>query len=57
MLLDHLGESEAAALVEKACVAFLESGALPGLSATHIQEAELSTSAIGDAIANLVANR
>ncbi len=57
MLLDHLGESEAAALVEKACVAFLESGALPGLSATHIQEAGLSTSAIGDAIANLVANR
>ena len=55
MMLDHLGEGAAAELVENAGVAFLESGALPGLSATHIQEAGLSTSAIGDAIANRVA--
>ena len=55
MLLDHLGENEAADLVEKACAAFLASGALPGLSVTHIQKAGLSTSAIGDAIADLVA--
>jgi len=57
MLLDHLGESEAAALIEKSCVDFLESGALPGLSVSHIQEAGLSTSAIGDAIADRVANQ
>ena len=56
MLLDHLGESEAAARVERACAAFLASGVLPGLSATHIREAGLSTSAIGDAIAEQVAS-
>ena len=52
MLLDHLGETEAADCVEKACVAFLESGKLPGLSAKEIKEADSSTSAIGDAIAD-----
>ena len=55
MLLDHIGESEAAATVEKACVAFLESGQMPGLSAKEIKEAGLSTTKIGDAIADLVA--
>jgi 3-isopropylmalate dehydrogenase len=55
MMLDHLGETEAADLVEKACIAFLESGALSGLSAKEIEEAGMSTSKIGDAIANWVA--
>ncbi|GMV93044.1 MAG: 3-isopropylmalate dehydrogenase [Candidatus Hydrogenedentota bacterium] len=53
MLLDHLGEAEAAACVEKACVAFLESGQLPGLSAKEIKEGGMSTTKIGDAIAEL----
>ncbi|MBN2312123.1 MAG: 3-isopropylmalate dehydrogenase [Candidatus Hydrogenedentes bacterium] len=55
MLLDHLGEEEAAACVEKACVAFLESGVLPGMSAKDIKEAGMSTTKIGDAIAELTA--
>jgi 3-isopropylmalate dehydrogenase len=55
MMLDHLGESEAADLVERACVKFLESGVLPGLSAKEIKEAGMSTSKIGDAIADWVA--
>ena len=55
MMLDHLGEAEAAATVEKACVAFLESGAIPGMSAKQIKEAGMSTTKIGDAIADLVA--
>jgi len=55
MLLDHLGETEAADCVEKACVAFLESGKLPGLSAKEIKEGGSSTSAIGDAIADYAA--
>ena len=54
MLLDHLGESEAALCVERACVAFLESGVLPGLSAREIQESGLSTTKIGDMIAEHV---
>ncbi len=54
MMLDHLGEAEAAGLVEKACISFLKSGAIPGLSATDIQEAGMSTSRIGDEIANRV---
>ena len=55
MLLDHIGEAEAAATVEKACVAFLESGKMRGLSAKEIKDAGLSTTKIGDAIADLVA--
>jgi len=55
MMLDHLGETEAADLVEKGCVAFLESGVLTGLSAKEIQDAGMSTSKIGDQIADLVA--
>jgi 3-isopropylmalate dehydrogenase len=56
MMLDHLGETEAADLVEKASVAFLESGVLPGLSAKEIKEAGMSTTKIGDDIADRVAN-
>jgi len=55
MLLDHLGETAAAAAIEKAIVAFLQSGTLPGLSVKDIKEAKMSTTKIGDAIANLVA--
>jgi 3-isopropylmalate dehydrogenase len=55
MMLDHLGETEAADLVERACVKFLESGVLPGLSAKEIQEAGMSTTKIGDSIADWVA--
>ena len=54
MLLDHIGEAEAADCVEKACVAFLESGILPGLSANEIKESNMSTAKIGDAIADWV---
>jgi 3-isopropylmalate dehydrogenase len=55
MMLDHLGEVEASVLIEKACVFFLESGVLPGLSASAIQEAGMSTSKIGDMIADRAA--
>jgi 3-isopropylmalate dehydrogenase len=55
MLLDHLGESAAAATVERAVVAFLESGNLKGLSAKEIKASGMSTTKIGDAIAELVA--
>jgi 3-isopropylmalate dehydrogenase len=55
MMLDHLGEWKAAELVEKACVAFLESGVLPGLSAKEIEETGMSTTRIGDTIADYVA--
>jgi 3-isopropylmalate dehydrogenase len=55
MMLDHLDEAEAAACVENACVAFLESGALPGLSVKEIKESGWSTTKIGDAIADWIA--
>jgi 3-isopropylmalate dehydrogenase len=55
MLLDHIGETEAAAGVEKACADFLASGELKGLSAKEIQDSGWSTTKIGDAIANRVA--
>ncbi|NIA12625.1 MAG: 3-isopropylmalate dehydrogenase [Nitrospiraceae bacterium] len=51
MLLEHLGEEEAAGCVEKALVAFLESRVLPGLSVKQIKESGMSTTKIGDAIA------
>lgn len=54
MMLDHLGETEAAACIEKACVAFLESRKIPGLSAKEIKESGMSTTKIGDAVAELV---
>jgi isocitrate/isopropylmalate dehydrogenase len=55
MLLDHLGETEAAACVERAVVAFLESKVLPGMSAKEIKESGLSTTKIGDIIADYAA--
>ena len=55
MLLDHLGETEAALCVEQACVAYLESGQHVGLSAKEIREAGSSTTKIGDAVAAFVA--
>lgn len=54
MLLDHLGETEAAACIEKAVIAFLESKVLRGLSVKEIKEAGMSTTKIGDAIAEWV---
>jgi 3-isopropylmalate dehydrogenase len=55
MLLDHLGEEEAARGVEKACSDLLASGELKGLSAKEIQESGWSTTKIGDAVADRVA--
>jgi len=55
MLLDHLGEDEAAGCVEKALVAFLESDLLQGLSVREIKQAGMSTTKIGDAIAEWTA--
>jgi len=56
MMLDHLGETEAARIVEEACVRFLQSGVLPGLSVADIKKAGLSTTKIGDMIAENVAS-
>lgn len=55
LLLDHIGEAEAAACVERAVIAFLESKVLPGLSAKEIKESGMSTTKIGDIIADYVA--
>ncbi|MCX8063701.1 MAG: 3-isopropylmalate dehydrogenase [Candidatus Hydrogenedentes bacterium] len=55
MLLDHIGESKGAEILEQAVIKFFESKALPGLSAKEIQESGWSTTKIGDAIANYVA--
>jgi len=55
MMLDHLGRTEAAACVEKACVVFLESRVLKGLSVKDIKESGLSTTKIGDLVAENVA--
>jgi 3-isopropylmalate dehydrogenase len=55
MMLDHLGETEAALAIEAAGVKFLNSGLIKGLSVKEIQEAGLSTSKIGDLIADYVA--
>jgi len=54
MMLDHLGETEAAALVENAVVRFLASGRLKGLSPSDIKESGLTTAKIGDAVAERV---
>ena len=53
MMLDSLGETEAAAAIERAVIAFLESKVLPGLSAKEIKDSGMSTTKIGDAIAEL----
>jgi len=55
MMLDYLGETEAALAVERACVAFLESKQIKAMSAKEIKDPGMSTTKIGDAIANLVA--
>ncbi len=55
MMLEHLGETEAAACIDRACTQFLESGVLPGMSAKEIKDSGMSTTKIGDAVANLVA--
>jgi len=54
MMLEHLGQTEAALCIEKACVAFLESRVLKGLSVKDIKEAGLSTTKIGDIVAENV---
>ncbi|NLF58432.1 MAG: 3-isopropylmalate dehydrogenase, partial [Candidatus Hydrogenedens sp.] len=55
MMLDHLGETEAALAVEKGVVDLLTSGKLKGLSAADIKASGLSTTKIGDIIAENVA--
>ncbi len=55
MMLAHLGEEKAADCIEKACVKFLESKVLPGLSVKDIEDAGMSTTKIGDRIAEYVA--
>ncbi|HOE10554.1 MAG TPA: 3-isopropylmalate dehydrogenase [bacterium] len=57
MMLDHLGEHKAAEILDRAIADFLGSGILPGLSVAEIQKAGMSTSKIGDAIAQRVADR
>ncbi len=56
MMLDHLGETGAALAVEKGVVDLLTSGKLKGLSAADIKASGLSTTKIGDIIAENVAN-
>jgi len=55
MMMAHIGEEKAADCIEKACVKFLESRVLPGLSVKDIQQAGLSTTKIGDLIAGYAA--
>jgi 3-isopropylmalate dehydrogenase len=55
MLLEHLGETEAAQAIEKACVDYLQSDKNVGLSAREIKEGGSSTTQIGDTIAEAVA--
>jgi 3-isopropylmalate dehydrogenase len=55
MMMDHLGETKVSNCIEKACIAFLESRVLPGLSAREIKESGMSTTKIGDAVANYCA--
>lgn len=57
MLLEHLGEDKAAAAIEQACVDFLNAGLIKGLSAKDIKDAGMTTTGIGDWIANRVAQR
>ncbi len=55
MLLEHLGEVDAGAAVEQACVDFLQAGIIKGLAASDIKAAGQTTTGIGDWIANRVA--
>lgn len=54
MMLDHLGEERGAALLDKAVSDFLGSGTLPGMEVSDIQKAGMSTSKIGDDIAQRI---
>ena len=56
MMLDHLGEREAAGLVENAVSKFLATAKLKGLSPAEIKASGLSTAKIGDAVAEFVAS-
>ena len=56
MMLDHLGEIEAADLVEKAVAKFLATTKLKGLSPAEIKASGLTTAKIGDAVAEYVAS-
>jgi 3-isopropylmalate dehydrogenase len=56
LMLDHLGESVGAALIENAVIRFLASGRLKGLSAAEIKGSGLTTAKIGDAVAGYVAS-
>ncbi len=56
MMLDHLREDKAAEMLDKAIADFLGSGTLPGLGVSDIQKAGMSTTKIGDAIAQRVAD-
>ncbi|HPA44983.1 MAG TPA: 3-isopropylmalate dehydrogenase [bacterium] len=56
MMLDHLREYRAAEILDRAIAEFLGSGTLPGLSVAEIQKVGMSTSKIGDAIAQRVAD-
>jgi isocitrate/isopropylmalate dehydrogenase len=54
MMLDHLGETQAAQMLDQAIADFLGSGTLPGLSVSDIKKVGMSTSKIGDDIAQRV---
>ncbi|HPO12556.1 MAG TPA: 3-isopropylmalate dehydrogenase [Candidatus Hydrogenedentes bacterium] len=54
MLLEHIGETEAGLCIERAVVALLESRVLSGLSAKEIKECGMSTTKIGDIVAEYV---
>ena len=56
MMLDHLGEREAAELVENAVSKFLATSDIKGLSPAEIKASGLSTAKIGDAVAEYVAS-
>ena len=54
MMLEHLGEKEAAKLIEDAVIRFLQSGRLPGLSTRDVEASGLGTTGIGDAIVGYI---
>ncbi len=54
MMLEHMGEDKAAQMLDKAVSDFLGSGKLPGLGVSDIKKAGMSTTKIGDDIAQRV---
>ena len=54
MMLEHMGEDKAAAMLDKAVSDFLASGTLPGLGVSDIKKVGMSTTKIGDAIAQRI---